>query len=412
MLKTSNMKIGPADHATKTFEQKTTLFNALLKYVQANCKIFLKPIYYKIAKKSIFFILSFVLATYFVLTIILSLWDPNQYKSQICEYLANKTDHHIEIGCIHLSSFPSIVFKIENVKIKKTKNKKNSLVELKGINFSPRLRYLLLGKLNLRIHGTEIKWKKYYFPKLSTDVSLFKNTIELKSTRADFATDDPQKYLEIDFLRIYQDDKIPLYFLTHKCKDFDLKFLFSLLKTEINISGKADILVDLKTKGNSILELKKNLSGHLHFNSDNGKLNGFDLNASLKEAKSVVKTAASSLSSALARTYDSIIHRKQTKNTDFTSFHKLKFNATLDNGIIKADNILLHHSLYKVEARGIINLLSNSLNFIIEARYHGTHSNNTKKRKTSVPLKIAMSGPIENPNIKPDFSSYLQYLKD
>lgn len=218
--------------------------------------------------------------------------------------------------------------------------------------------------------------------------------------------------LHIDQLEIDLSEDLPKYFLKHQGKDFPLSLLLTILGSEALIVGESKLDLELTMFGKTIETLKRSMSGRIELDIKKGTIYGLDLISSLKEAKSILTTLESKIAHTLSEALEVLLHRKH--EIVQTPFSSLKIKAKIDHGKLVTDDFIVRHPKYRLQGSGAVNFRNNSIEYQLQAFYKDLPKlADPKKRKKfpNIPLVINITGPLEKPKVKPDFHSYLQYVR-
>lgn len=340
--------------------------------------------------------------------------DPNKYKDSIEKLVSEQTQKVFIInGPIHLQCFPWLAIELNDVMLKKKPSSKKNVLTITKLKISPKFLNSLRGAISFNLEITDGKIKKYLIHGLKTNIYIKNEVLELKNTKINLAGNEALDDLEINLLTIDTSSETPKYFLKLRSKNFQFSQLIHFLSQKNYLTGDTFIDMELKSEGTSIEGLRSKLSGFLELEITQGKFHGIDLIDSLKEAKSLLDTISSKLSHTLNDAISTLTHRKQLDSEGVTPFNTLKMKAKIEQGIMNTQELNISHHHYDVKGTGLFNIIRNTLDYQVEALYKkqdkAKKSSRTKARLT--PLKIHISGPTDDPSIKPDFNSYLKYIK-
>jgi len=139
------------------------------------------------------------------------------------------------------------------------------------------------------------------------------------------------------------------------------------------ISAKGGFLIETSSSGNSLDEIMRNLSGKGLVNVSGGKFKGFD-SAKLADAENI-----------------SHAFEDKQKITDIMGFDA---SFTIENGVLKNDDMKLQIPFSQLSGEGIIDLYNQSVNYTI------TPNIGISNIGLKVPVKI--KGDLKNPKYKAD----------
>lgn len=361
--------------------------------------------------KYLLYILMLPALFYLLLTISLLFLDLNPYKDKISQWIFEKTGETVLIeGPIQFSIFPYIRLDAENISLKEKPGSHNLFIKAKNIKMYPKLHSLLWNSLVCNLEIEDLQVNSYHIQHFKTKYKLKEGVSEFFVSKILIHSAKPENVLEIDYLKIDTNSHLPKYCLKHQTNHFPLSFLLTLLQSQTQFTGDTSVNMDLTSEGITPEQIKQALNGQLVIELKQGKVNGLDVIASLKEAKSLIQSLTSILTNHFSIFYHAISHKKE-KNTSSTAYENIKIKALIHNGIIHKD-LNISHNHYHVKGTGNINLRSNTIDYLLEARYkkHGIIKDNPSSQNNLAPLKIHISGNLEKPNVKTDLNSYVKFI--
>ncbi len=149
--------------------------------------------------------------------------------------------------------------------------------------------------------------------------------------------------------------KQPVYRVGQKLQGFQIgEFLQDFMQDD-RISGKADLDLDLSTRGEWLSELKKNLNGKLALRVEDGALKGFNLRYEVEKAKARLKQQPAP--------------PEEQRKTDFSA---LSMTATITGGVLYSNDLNIQAPLIRVGGEGRVNLVTESLDYRVDAKLVGT----------------------------------------
>lgn len=348
----------------------------------------------------------------FVLAVLLVIpfYDINPHKEIIEKFVSNQTGKTVILnGPIRFRLIPTLMFEAKDVVIKNNKDSKTNLVEAARIRVSPGIFGFMFGQKIIKCKISELKYKNILIPYLKSKIHVKKELVELRDTRIQLKKGKEEGMFIVDLLQIDMSEEQPKYFLKHQDDDFPIHLVFALMESKTKIYGNTAVDIELSAQGLLIPHIKKSLKGTVSIEVSKGKLHGIDLIASLREAKSLFETMTSKLSHTLAQGFDALVHRHRKTPTGITPFDSLKIQAKIENGFIRTESMHIQQKHFLVKGNGNINLHKNTLDFLVEALYREQGS--VRNARALAPLILKVTGPFQDPNIKPDFESYMHYLQ-
>lgn len=344
--------------------------------------------------------------------------DPNRYKTNIQQYILEKTGQNVLIeGDIQIQYFPFPSLEMKQVALKDTP------LTAEILKIYPDIHSLFLDKKHLKIDLSGLQFQTYYIPELHTHLSFENGFLELQKTECLLIKNEHEVKIAINQIRIDTNNDTLRYVLQHHDQDFPLSFFVSLMsgKKKILAGEKTKLKVELTAEGNDFLLIKNSLAGNFEMEIESGKLHGTDVVKTLEKAKSFMGTIAGKFTGPLLTAVKTLV-KYETHSLEETPFNNLTMHAKLKNGVLDNTFLNIDHHHYAVQGRGHVNLNKNTINYRIEARYkekinkvYGIMRRKPKSgshaRVHSKPLIVNISGPLKKPNIEPDFNSYLDFVK-
>lgn len=335
--------------------------------------------------------------------------DPNDYKNEIQKLVLKKTDYTVILnGPLKFHTFPGFGIEASNVFVK-NKPYLNPLLKVENLRINFNLLPLLLAKLSFNLEFLHLKVNAHSFDKIKTKLIITRNWIQVVKTQIDCNLKSKDEAMFIDYFAVDSSDTSKKYYLKHQSNHVSLSVLSQILKLKNKLTGEGALNIDLVATGKSWDTIKKTLSGEFEIEIFKGKLQGFDLIAALKEAKSILNVVSSKLSHTLASAFDSLLHRKHREPNGHTPFENFKIKGKFTQGILRTQHLHVNHTHYHVSGKGRIDLVNEHIDCQLETLYQ--EKGDPKALLRVPPLVIHITGPFKNVSIKPDFSSYLQYVR-
>lgn len=167
------------------------------------------------------------------------------------------------------------------------------------------------------------------------------------------------------------------------------------LMGESKLSGVANINADLTTRGVSIDDFKSALNGRTDFSFKDGAISGIDVAALMQQAKAVLS------GDVAAATIDS------SGNTPFSD---MSGSATINNGLVKNNDLLITTPLMQVKGVGQANLVNEQLDYSLSLQRTKALSEAEqadKKDLKNLIIPVNVNGTFANPSIKLDVQAIL-----
>lgn len=180
--------------------------------------------------------------------------------------------------------------------------------------------------------------------------------------------------------------------INEKLRNVQIAPLLKDLNGNDRLSGTFTASANLTGHGNTLKAIKSSLNGVMRANVNQGYVKGFNLQSILDNAQSL-RGIATLLS---------------TSANDKTTFSALSASAKIRNGVIINHDLYAKASSLRVNGNGKINLVSDSLDYKIEAKLVRGEASTTKSEKiTGLPIIIKVSGTMPKPNYTLDIASML-----
>lgn len=160
-----------------------------------------------------------------------------------------------------------------------------------------------------------------------------------------------------------------------------------LLKDVANretLSGTANMQTTLRMKGFDAPMMIRTLNGNAKLRVDNGRLNGLDFLKILSFAHSLEQPANIS----------------SLQYTGSTVFDSLTGTATITNGVMSNNDLMIASKITDIKGAGTIDLVKQQINYLFEA------NQNTSNRVGSIPISV--TGPFSDVKVRLDPSKLLE----
>ncbi len=183
----------------------------------------------------------------------------------------------------------------------------------------------------------------------------------------------------------------PALAVTEKVEHVQIEPLLKDYKGSAAMSGTVNASAQLKGQGRKPDELKASLNGQLSFLFKDGVIKGFNLQKIIDEGKALIK------GSALP---------SDSKN-DQTLFSEMSGTATVANGLIQNNDLVAKSSKLRVDGKGNLNLVSEALDYKIDAKLLDSDAAATEPDKIKGAVAINVAGTLDKPSYTIDIASLL-----
>jgi AsmA protein len=147
----------------------------------------------------------------------------------------------------------------------------------------------------------------------------------------------------------------PVYSVHKKLSAFHIGAFLKDFMQKDPVSGLANMDVDVTTQGDWLSQLKSNLNGKVAVAIADGALNGFNLRAEIDKAKASLQGEK--------------LENREVQKTDFSA---LSLGGVINNGVFATDDLNLQAPLLRVGGAGTVDLVKESLNYLVNAKLVGT----------------------------------------
>jgi len=171
----------------------------------------------------------------------------------------------------------------------------------------------------------------------------------------------------------------------------DIAALLKAAFDSSRLSGHADANVAVAGTGNTDQALIRSLAGKIDMNVTKGALEGIDFALELQRADDLLKRQVPRQSSGPAR----------------TTFNTLRASATLDQGVLRNDDLQIETDFLKAHGGGTLNLTSEAIDYRLVTGFYkppaGTPGKAAPAAALEVPLLI--TGTPAKPVVRPDIEA-------
>ncbi|WP_349431965.1 AsmA family protein [Methylomarinum sp. Ch1-1] len=157
------------------------------------------------------------------------------------------------------------------------------------------------------------------------------------------------------------------------------------------MSGIVNLNADLRGSGNSVAAIKSSLDGKLDFNFKDGVIRGFNLQKMIDNTKALIE------GSPLPT---------ENKN-DQTVFSVISGSATVNDGLVRNNDLQALSSRVHVDGEGTANLVNEKLDYKIHGKLIKKATGDQPEKVKGVPLIIKIGGTFNKPSYTLDVPAML-----
>lgn len=158
---------------------------------------------------------------------------------------------------------------------------------------------------------------------------------------------------------------------------------------EAKVTGRADIAVKLTAAGNDPVAMRKSMNGNASFNFADGTIKGMNVLNEIRKAYALFKGKPAPDSAP--------------NQTDFNS---LSGTATITNGLVSNNDLLVKSAVMQVQGAGTADLVSEKLDYGVTATLVDTLEG--KGELTGRPIPVRISGTFAEPKVGVDMNAALK----
>ena len=186
----------------------------------------------------------------------------------------------------------------------------------------------------------------------------------------------------------------PVISMNEKLSDVQAEPLFKDALDMGWISGVANLSATLKTRGDAISALQKNLNGNVTFAFTDGTIKGVNIAQKIRQASAALKGQ-----SAPANTVE---------KTDFSS---ITGTAKVVNGVVENRDLKMQTPLLRVNGEGKVNLGMQNMSYLVKATVVATlegQGGDALEKLKGVTVPVRIHGPFSKLEYKVELSSVLR----
>jgi AsmA protein len=158
--------------------------------------------------------------------------------------------------------------------------------------------------------------------------------------------------------------------------------------------GTADVKASLDGAGNNADEIISTLSGTAEFSFTDGAINGVNIAALIREAQATLKG-------------QSAPKQEQPNRTDFAL---LRGTATVSNGLVKNDDLLMQSPLLRISGAGEVSLPKETIDYTLTTKFVGSlegQGGMDHKELKGVSIPVRVGGTFSKPTYTPDLGAVM-----
>lgn len=185
--------------------------------------------------------------------------------------------------------------------------------------------------------------------------------------------------------------QVPKLAINEKLTQVQVEPLLNEFRDEVKLAGILSMTAKLTATGQHLQHIKSSLNGDISFSLKQADLQGFNLPAIIQRNRFFLKKTL-----------------PQEKSQQQNHFSKITATAIIEKGILKNQDLLATAPKMRLNGQGNINLISEQLDYKIQARYiKHTATENQPEVITSFPLLINITGKLKKPRYRVDLKAML-----
>jgi len=254
------------------------------------------------------------------------------------------------------------------------------------------------------------------------ELKQFKTSVMLKAGILDIAPIEFQlaKGKHQASMRIDYNSLIPKFNLTYLGEQFEIDTVLNHFGRANAIEGRTRLKTTLSSRGSTVEQLRKNLTGQAEVEIANGNVYGIDLLHLLKHAQSTIKSVMYTSLTRQTPRLNALLNaemrewQEQARSVHpfSTPFESIRASALISNGTVNNPDLTVQHAQYTLEGKGIFNLNQDALHYRLFAHYTEPTleaSQEVGSFLKTTPLGIQVSGQFKNPVVHPDLEGYTHH---
>lgn len=160
------------------------------------------------------------------------------------------------------------------------------------------------------------------------------------------------------------------------------------------IMGRAEATAKLTSKGNTMNALKKGLNGNLQFSFKDGAIKGYNVGYMIRKANATFSGQPTP--------------KQETQETDFSEF---RGTATVRNGVVHNNDLLVTSPLLKITGSGQADLVKEQLDYRVKAEIVASiqlQGGDPLEKLKGVQIPLRISGSFNNPKYNLELGKVLE----
>jgi len=180
-------------------------------------------------------------------------------------------------------------------------------------------------------------------------------------------------------------NKTPSLALNEKLSKVQIEPLLKDMQGEARMTGEVNAKAQIQGRGNTEAALKSTLNGNIDFHFKEGVIRGFNLQKMIDNGKALIEGQPLPT---------------ENKN-DQTVFSSITGTAQIKNGLVNNNDLYADASKLKVKGKGTANLVSEKLDYTVNAKLLKRKATETEPEKIKgIPIIVDIGGTFSKPSYK------------
>ena len=165
---------------------------------------------------------------------------------------------------------------------------------------------------------------------------------------------------------------------------------------EARLTGRGEVHADIRMTGLTEQEIRRSLSGTSRFAFRDGALQGVNIAQIIREASSALGLGSSKF---------------DTGTPGQTDFSELGASLTMNNGVIRNDDLHAKSPLLRIEGRGQVDLPKDTVDYRLMTELVGSLAGQGGKGRdelAGIPIPVRIRGSLADPSYEPDLEDLLR----
>jgi AsmA protein len=165
---------------------------------------------------------------------------------------------------------------------------------------------------------------------------------------------------------------------------------------EARLTGRGEVHADIRMTGMSEQEIRRSLSGTSRFAFRDGALQGVNIAQIIRDASSALGLGSSKF---------------DTGTPGQTDFSELGASLTMNNGVIRNDDLHAKSPLLRIEGRGQVDLPKDAIDYRLMTELVGSLAGQGGKGRdelAGIPIPVRIRGSLADPSYEPDLEDLLR----